>query len=47
MPTNNHPLWFTFARAPRQTDMHQPLAVGASVGIRFAQHGVCIVGGQA
>ena len=31
----------------RQTDMHQPLAVGSSVGIRFAQHGVCIVGGQA
>lgn len=29
----------------RQADVQRPLAVGASVGIAFADHGVCIVGG--
>ena len=31
----------------RQTDVQQPLVVGSSVGIGFADHGVCIVGGRA
>ncbi|MEO8120359.1 MAG: ABC transporter ATP-binding protein [Rhodoferax sp.] len=31
----------------RQSDVQRPLAVGADVGIRFADHGVCIVGGRA
>lgn len=31
----------------RQSDVRRPLAVGASVGIDFADQGVCIVGGQA
>ena len=31
----------------RQTDVRQPLAVGSAVGMAFADHGLCIVGGAA